>query len=354
MSETEPSLNFDTVRQENRRVMEAFWEYLERFEGDSTEAHRKRHTRPFRNWCQANDVRILDPKRYALREFLQSLSNDGHADKYVISAKDAVSQLYNFLLDNSELLADKHSIDRVPIDENPIHGVITDLDIDSSPKKAKATRQDIVALAKDEAEQLVKRENMPDPKVRNELLIRLLIQTGIRAGEATLIRIDDIERAPERRIRIRGEKTKENRSVFYQPSLDPLLEQWIDRGLRAAYPKANESDRLFISHKSGKLTQKAITEIVRTAAENAGIQEVMYENAQGHDMHRVTPHTLRHTFARLWVEDGGDIARLARLMGHTTDDGSPNLETTRKYLRAFGDDALREAALNHAPSLGGN
>ena len=64
----------------------------------------------------------------------------------------------------------------------------------------------------------------------------------------------------------------------------------------------------------------------------------------------MTPHTLRHTYARISVQNGIDVVRLAKLMGHTDKHGRPNVETTRQYLH-FKDEELRDAAMQYAPSL---
>ena len=52
---------------------------------------------------------------------------------------------------------------------------------------------------------------------------------------------------------------------------------------------------------------------------------------------RVSPHTLRHTFAVNFLTSGGDIYLLSRILGHTS------VKTTEVYLRSLGVEALQEA-----------
>jgi integrase/recombinase XerD len=54
---------------------------------------------------------------------------------------------------------------------------------------------------------------------------------------------------------------------------------------------------------------------------------------------RINPHTFRHTFARGWLENGGEIFKLSRVLGHS------EMQTTQIYLRDFQS---REARADHA------
>ena len=51
---------------------------------------------------------------------------------------------------------------------------------------------------------------------------------------------------------------------------------------------------------------------------------------------RVSPHTLRHTFARIYLEQGGDIYKLSLLMGHS------DIDVTQEYLKDFRKRAARQ------------
>lgn len=72
-------------------------------------------------------------------------------------------------------------------------------------------------------------ENVPAPTLQNELLLRLLIKTGARRGEIVGVELDDID-LEDRAIIVWSNKTQESRTVFYQPSLDLLMDQWVEGG----------------------------------------------------------------------------------------------------------------------------
>jgi len=78
-----------------------------------------------------------------------------------------------------------------------------------------------------------------DRSVRDELVIRLMFQTGIRVSEVINVRLEDSVR-DERSIRIRGKGTK-NRIVAYPPTLDVLLERWVNVHREAEFHAADSA-----------------------------------------------------------------------------------------------------------------
>ena len=184
-------------------------------------------------------------------------------------------------------------------------------------------------------------ENVPDPKVRNELLIRLMFQTGIRTKELRNIRIQDLDRN-NRSIKVEDAKSNKYRTVFYN-DLEPWLSQWLDQGYRDSLRPASDSPYLFITNRKERFSINTASRVITEAADNAEIQETMYEDNNGGERKRITPHALRHGFARSCVKDGMDISYLKELMGHE------NLDVTKQYLK-FTDQDKRDAVRKHGPS----
>jgi len=230
------------------------------------------------------------------------------------------------------------------IEKDPMEDVnFKDMSATSSSTTAKEIESDrgerIHPLKPEEVEQLI--ENVPSPKIRNELLIRLMVQTGMRAGEVEYIKLDNID-FDDRLIEIIETKSQP-RTVSYAPNLSSLMDLWVNGGNRDVFDATGGSPYLFLSRKKERLRADMINKIVVRAAHNAeeGIQKKLYEDAQGGRRWRVTSHALRHTFAVLSLspdvgEGSVNLAYLRDQMGHT------DISVTQQYLRYIEDDALKE------------
>jgi integrase/recombinase XerD len=206
----------------------------------------------------------------------------------------------------------------------------------SESKRSKELREDYFALSPEEMTLLI--DNAPEPVFRNQLVFKILGQTGCRPGELSDIRIKDVTE-PElwgnNRIRIRASKTSNNRTVRYNDSLKFYLNQWLEQGERDTFYYAGESEFLIPTNKSTQIKTEGIQVATRKAAKNAGIQEVLYTDAKGHPRYKVTAYAFRHGFADNMVRQGCDLARLKKLMGHS------DISMTQKYLDP-DDEALDE------------
>lgn len=208
---------------------------------------------------------------------------------------------------------------------------------DSSTFKSRKTREDVEYLKSAEVDELARNTE----RLRDELMIRLLFQTGLRVTELCNIRLNDVDRE-ERKIDIRG-KGRKNRAVYYQPSLDLLVDVWLDERRPAVY-YADESEYLFPTSHSENITRQTVEEVVREAADRAELQEVYGRNADGHELHTVTPHVLRHSFAMAALDNGWDVYTLSQALGHADAE-----TTTSTYLH---DDKERKkrAFLERGPA----
>ena len=345
-SETETDTDAETVE----TCVSVVLDRLEKTKSEGTLRHRRSHIKGFREWLEAEtDKTLLDVTPRDVQDHFDEYRQD-HPDKTALGRRDGISAFYNCLLKNEDRLREDYGI-TIGLQENPAHGLLEQYENVTFETKKSREEDGIVALTREEAEKLVKWENVPDPKTRSLLILKLFLQTGVRISELTAIRIGDIDRE-ERRIRVRDKKNNRRRTVFYQPSLEPLLTDWIDYGLRDTYRYADSSDHLFPTSRSDSISETAVSQTIDKAARSARIQKRMYTDAAGNPRWKVSAHTLRHTYARFTVmgENGIDIARLAKLMGHRDKEGNPNISTTKKYL-AFCDDDLQEASRACTPDI---
>src|ERR687888_2097058 len=153
---------------------------------------------------------------------------------------------------------------------------------------------------------------------RNLAIVQLLRHTGLRVGELCNLRLSDI-RTYERKgsLLVRSGKGDKDRTVPLNHDVRAALEAYIK--VRPAV----EDDHLFIGQRGEPLQTDGVELIVRKLARRAGLE-------------KVTPHVLRHSFAKHVLDAGEDLATVSRLLGHE------RLETTAIYTEPTARD-LEEA-----------
>jgi len=135
---------------------------------------------------------------------------------------------------------------------------------------------------------------------KSRLMIMLLYSSGLRVSELVNLKWRDVEES-EKIAWVRGGKGSKDRMVILSESI-----------LKDLSSSDRFSEYVF-SGKNGSLTVRNIEKIVKKAATSAGIKK------------KVTPHTIRHSFATHLLEDGTDIRMIQELLGHS------NLQTTQIY-----------------------
>jgi len=288
---------------------------------ENTREKRKQQLERFRDWYDGD---LADVNGDDILNFIMELSDEGYASTTISTYRWALSRFYRRMA----------ARDRVEV--NPYEQIewqdISVATADSTRKKRESDDNErIHDLSAEEVRSLA--NNVPDPKIRNELLIRMLAQTGMRAHEIANLPLENVDR-DNRIIEVIDEKTDDKRKVAYQPSLSFLLTEWIDGGYRDVFGTANDSPYLFVSRKSPKMDSNLVNDVVVQAAKNAGIQEILYTDARGNNRYKITAHQLRHTMAVQALKEGINIRYLQELLGHD------KLETTEVYLDEVGDEAL--------------
>lgn len=176
-------------------------------------------------------------------------------------------------------------------------------------------------------------DHAPSPKFRNETLFRFMFDTGVRESEVAVLRVEDLD-LENRKATIWSPKTKDERSVFYSSETKFLLEKWIGK-YRKAFKSAEKSEYVFNSRKAEKLRPENIGYLVKEAADEAGIQEVMYHDAADNPRHKITAHSLRSGFAVRALKSGVDIRSVQKQLGHA------DVEQTMTYLK-YTDSDLKD------------
>ena len=130
-------------------------------------------------------------------------------------------------------------------------------------------------------------------------------------------------------IKVRGKGDKE-RLVPLGLTAQRALWRFI-RKARPVQPAEPHAEYLFLGRKGKQIKPGWVHRIVRRQLEAAGVQ-----------VKRCGPHTCRHTFARLYLSNGGDLLTLQRILGHTS------LEVVRRYVNLDGQHLVKQQR-QHSP-----
>jgi len=330
------------------QVITAYHEYKET-QSESTAREYRRHIRRFRDYLEDMDASLFDCHSGHCENYYQWMKDDkGYAPSSVRVAHASLSDFYKQV--DKFGAEGRRGFPQIDLEQDPTE-YATPERIDGMYKSSK---KDVEGgdkpLDRGEVADLI--DNVPAPTVRNELICKLLYQTGMRRSELVRIKLDHIDRE-ERHIAVYGKKTEDPRDAWYQPSLDSALSMWVE-GDRPAVFNAEESEYLFPTRRQEKMDEQTVTEVVTTAAENAGLQESVYQtkrpsNAKDGDktptVNRVGAHTLRKSFGVHFINDGGDISFLADLLGHS------DIETTKENYLKYSTKDLQNSVRRHGPSL---
>ncbi len=168
-------------------------------------------------------------------------------------------------------------------------------------------------------------ENTP-LDIRNRLILELLLATGIRVSELANIKLIDID-DNDKEIRILGKGNKE-RIVYYGSYASMALQAYLNSS-RKILLKDKESDYLLINNNGNKLTVRGIRLVIDKIVKKSCIKS------------KVSPHTFRHSFATLMLNEGCNIKSVQELLGHAS------LSTTGIYTHLTNEEIRREYLKAH-------
>ena len=295
------------------------------FKSEGTARARFYALRSFSEWfndvhLNGDDKEITDLRAIDVTDYLKWLNKEGYAPKTIAARYDAVDQLFK------ELSGEYRVIDENPVENINYRKVSSLMD---GTKKTDESSDEFVHITPEEVDLMC--EHAPKPKTRNKLLFRLLFQTGMRSHECRELKLKNVD-TERRSIEVYSSKPQKKkdrwRTAYYQPSLDTLMNIWINHS-RPRYTTAKNSEYLFVTNRSEKFGKTRIEDLVRQTAELAEIQSVLNKDVNGIEHYRITPHAFRHGHCMQAVKQGIDISFVAEMVGHQS------LDMTRKYLDAI-------------------
>ena len=160
---------------------------------------------------------------------------------------------------------------------------------------------------------------------RDTLIIELLYATGIRVSELVNIKVKDIDRT-NKSIKVLGKGDKE-RIVLYNNHTSRALDIYLNDAYHI-FNKKN-SEYLILNHNGGKLSDRYVRMIIDKLVRKANLDI------------KISPHTIRHTFATDMLEEGADLMTVKELLGHES------LDTTSIYTHITNEQIKKTYNMAH-------
>lgn len=258
----------------------------------------------------AEDMGIESINKMTIEFYLNDLRSKNRSAGTIKTHFSILKTFFRYITENNDELKDYTKIfERIKL---------------KTDKKVRET------LTNEEVERLIRycehkqNESQKDMDYRNTLLIKLLLETGMRSSSLLSLRFEDFEvieyeGIPLYKIKIIQKGQKEN-YVYAEKS---VIEEEYERWLRHFNYKR---DTFIASTASGKpLTRKQLYNIVTNLLEKIGI-------------HKKGVHIFRHTFVRIKREQGVDLSTIQALLGHSSITTTINI-----YGKAGEEDKIRSA-----------
>jgi len=142
---------------------------------------------------------------------------------------------------------------------------------------------------------------------RDKAILELLYSSGLRVSELTAIDMTDLD-IMESFVRVKGKGRKERIVPVGSKALEAIKNYLPERVLLR-----KRCEALFLNNRGGRLTERSVRRIVLKYSRMIALKS------------RLSPHTIRHTFATHLLEGGADLRAIQELLGHSS------LSTTQKY-----------------------
>ncbi|MDD3719196.1 MAG: tyrosine recombinase [Actinomycetota bacterium] len=250
----------------------------------------------FEEFCsRAGIAGVKDIDHRVLRRYLANLQTRGYSRSTVARRSSAVRGYFRFLVQRGYLASDPASA--------------------LSPPQRDRRLPRVLRLDEVDAAQARQGLHIYRTSLRDMALVELLYATGMRVGELAGLDLEDID-LKRGEVRVLGKGRKERMIPVHEAALQ-LLANYIDkeRPVLAANAAAEESGGgpLFLSVKGGRLSDRGVRRVV----------DRFFSGLEGGK--RISPHTLRHTFATHLLQGGADLRTVQELLGHV------DLSTTQIY-----------------------
>lgn len=150
---------------------------------------------------------------------------------------------------------------------------------------------------------------------RDRAILEFLYATGIRVGELVSLNLNDID-FRERTARVIGKRKKERIVPFHKHALRAVMLYLTESRpvfLNQCPPAERDARAVFLHRRGGRITTRSVGRMIEKYIKLCS------------DIHNISPHSLRHSFATHLLDNGADLRDIQELLGHA------RLSTTQIY-----------------------
>lgn len=222
-------------------------------------------------------------------DFMARSREEGLNATTIVRSMVSVKQFFKYLLSEKVLSEDPTAHIKTPKMKKAIPGVISLDDVES------------ILGAPD--------ESTPEG-LRDAAMLEILYATGIRVSELIGLKLNDVN-FELGFVVVYGKGSKERVVPIGDKAREKLLSYLRDS--RPALLKGREAKALFVTRRGGGMTRQGFWKIIKAQALKAGVTK------------KISPHTLRHSFATHLLERGADLRTIQVMLGHS------DISTTQIY-----------------------
>ncbi|BDA79489.1 tyrosine recombinase XerD [Leptospira kobayashii] len=243
----------------------------------------------FAIFLEKQHINFLEVKANDIMRFLEEERERKISAKTLAREVVAIRQFYKYLRDEKRL------------DSNPTEKIET-------PEVARTIPDYLTQSEIDELFRNIKEDNLYE--LRDKCIFELLYSSGLRISEACNLRIGDVD-MDNMAITVEGKGGRQRLVPFGEKSLE-ILKKYLQES-RPEILKKRVCEFVFVSKKGSYINRKSVWRLLNHYIKRTKIKK------------KVTPHTLRHSFATHLLENHADLKSVQELLGHI------DISTTQIY-----------------------
>ncbi|MCG6145744.1 MULTISPECIES: site-specific tyrosine recombinase XerD [Leptospira] len=243
----------------------------------------------FAIFLEKEHINFLEVKANDIMRFLEEERERKISAKTLAREVVAIRQFYKYLRDEKRL------------DSNPTEKIET-------PEVARTIPDYLTQTEIDELFRNIKEDNLYE--LRDKCIFELLYSSGLRISEACNLKMTDID-MENMTITVEGKGGRQRLVPFGEKSLD-ILKKYLSES-RTEILKKRTCEFVFVSKKGSYINRKSVWRLLNHYIKRTKIKK------------KVTPHTLRHSFATHLLENHADLKSVQELLGHI------DISTTQIY-----------------------